>query len=323
MVLSFLPSVSFAAPSAELRQVLEDVLEWVPGAYESAPQIAYERVNGSPADGEHDRQYRIFARITAPHLGEYVFYSQIRAGGIDGPVVQQVVFLIDLDEKNNGVKFNGRRIKDAENYVDAHKNPEMWKTIFPDPRFGGNCDFFWRRHGSLLKGTFNDGTCAMVSRNTNQKMTWHTEWVLSPDELWVYDNGYYDDGTLVTGRADKAHLRLYKASDFSCIAKGIGKTAAGAQPTQINVHDRGGVAQIRAGAGKKPPLYLDLTRGPVVNSDGDIHDEMRLSLYERDPTDDSRPRAIARASAAGQSRYIALQTVDSDIACSRVTDVSK
>ncbi len=61
-----------AAPSSELRQVLRDVSAWIPGNYDSMPQIAYERTNGAPPDGEHSHQYRVFARIDAPHLGEYV-----------------------------------------------------------------------------------------------------------------------------------------------------------------------------------------------------------------------------------------------------------
>lgn len=317
------PLRAFAAPSAELTQVMADVLAWVPGAYDSAPQIAYEQANGAPPSGEHDHQFRVFARITAPHLGEHVFYSQIRVGGADGPVIQQVVFLIDFDEKNNGVKFNGRRIKDPENFVDAHKDPSKWATIAPDPKFGGNCDFFWRRHGALLKGTLNDGTCTMVSRNTNQRMTWKTEWVLGLSELWVTDNGYYDDGTLVTGRADKSHLRLYKANSFSCTATLPSSKAKAGAPSVITqrVHDRGGFAQVREPVGKTPPLFVELMRGPSVSADGQVTETSRLSLYDREPADGATAQAIAQASADGAPQHLSLRTAAADVACTRQAEI--
>lgn len=318
ILLVFAPVTSFASTSADLKQVLNDVAVWIPGAYDSAPQIAYERLSGLPQDGEHERQYRIFARIDAPHLGEYVFYSQTRAGGIDGPIIQQVVFLTEIDEKNQGMKFNGRRIKDAENYIDAEKHPEKWATIGPDPKFGGNCDFFWRRHGSLLKGTLNDGTCSMTSRNTNQKMTWHTEWVLGPSELWVLDNGYYDDGSLVTGRSDKSHLRLYKANQFSCTAKTVSGKISSPLTTRISLHDRGGLAKVRNAEGKMTPLFLELMNGPIVSADGNIHEQLRLSLYNREPTDGAQLEPTAQASTDGSAQQISLRYPLNDVTCARI-----
>jgi len=41
-------------------------------------------------------------------------------------------------------------------------------------------------------------------------MTWDAEWVLNPDELWIYDNGYLDGTRLFQGRADRTHIRLTK-----------------------------------------------------------------------------------------------------------------
>lgn len=305
---------ALAAPSPELKQVLRDVITWVPGAYDSAPQIAFEQANGLPPDGEHDRQYRVFAKIDAPHLGEYVFYSQIRAGGKEGPIIQQVVFLTEVDEENNGVTFNGRRITDPENFIDAHEHPEMWATIGPDPRFGGTCNFYWRRHNGQLKGTLNDGTCTMMSRD-NQQMTWHTEWVLGPSELWVYDNGYYDDGSLVTGRSDKTHLRLYKAREFECTATESGDNSQ--SNTTYTVHDRGGLARLPYENADGSPLFLELMRGPTNNSDGRIREITSLLLYDQDPLDTDLPTRVASASAEGSPGLISLQYDDRQVSCSR------
>ena len=121
----------FAAPAfatnskPELAKVLEDLMAWLPGEYTSIPQVYLERALGAPPDGEHEIYHRVFAEIEAPHLGEHVIYTQIRLDGDDGTIFpgQQQVFLISIDEEKRTVAISGRRIKDPENYVDAHLHP--------------------------------------------------------------------------------------------------------------------------------------------------------------------------------------------------------
>ena len=312
-----LPHGAKAETSPELSGVLRDLEQWLPGSYDSAPQIEYERSIGTAADDEHDRQFRIFARIDAPQLADVVYYSQLKVGGQNGPIVQQVVFLVEIDEKNRGVKFNGRRIADPENYVDAHLDPEKWKTIKPDPRFGGNCDFFWRRHGALLKGTMNDGTCTMVSRNTNQRMTWHTEWVLGEDDLWVYDNGYYDDGSLVTGRADKAHLKLYKAKNYTCSVMLDGQRAESGSAkkavTVSDVHNRGGVLKIPM-PGKQPPLFARLLHGPMIATNS-IVKATKLEIFRQNPDEEATASKVFGVAAEGLPSMINAAYSGSEVEC--------
>ena len=156
--------LALAAPAAatnskpELAKVLEDLMAWLPGEYTSIPQVYLERALGAPPDGEHEIFYRVFAEIDAPHLGEHVIYTQIRLDGDDSTVFpgQQVVFLISIDEDKQAISISGRRIKDGEKYIDAHLHPELWPSIEPDPNFGGNCTFNWRRHGHQLRGLLGE-----------------------------------------------------------------------------------------------------------------------------------------------------------------------
>jgi len=212
-------NISATNTDPELKFVMDKLLQWLPGEYNTAPQLELEEKYGAPPDGLHPDWYRIFERVDVPHIGEHVIYGQLHIGGKDKPIVPgtQVLYIVTLDSDHMSVTVNGRRIRDPQNYEFAHLDAEKLKTIQIDPEYGGNCDFRWRLHGKQIVGKLTqpdeaaiDGTCSMVSRKSGMAMTWDAEWVLNEDELWIFDNGYIDGETLFQGRADLTHVRLTK-----------------------------------------------------------------------------------------------------------------
>lgn len=296
----------------ELMKVLEDLMDWLPGEYSSLPQVFLERNLGAPPDGEHDSFYRVFAEIDAPHLAEHVIYTQIRLDSDDGPIFpgQQIVFLISLDEELDAVAISGRRIRDPEKFVDAHLRPEVWPDLQPDPNFGGNCAFNWRRHGNQLRGLLGEfGQCTMVSKSTGRQMTWDAEWILNPQELWVYDNGYLESGSLIVGREDRTHLRMYKAKRYECFAAlrfGDGNNQV------INpffMHDRGDVFTIATSEPEPRELHLEfLTSLWPSNSGRNFVDLMRLTLHGGAPGEYKQKDVIGNAWATPESGRVGFTT---------------
>ncbi|WP_446831517.1 hypothetical protein [Candidatus Foliamicus sp.] len=296
----------------ELVKVLEDLMEWLPGEYSSLPQVFLERGLGAPPDGEHEVFYRVFAEIEAPHLAEHVIYTQIRLDSDDGPLFpgQQVVFLIGIDEEAGAVSISGRRIKDPHQFVDAHLRPEVWPDIQPDPNYGGNCPFNWRRHGKQLRGLLGEfGECTMVSKNTGHKMTWDAEWILNSEELWIHDNGYLEDGSLISGRLDQTHLRMYKAQRYECFAAlqlGEGRNQV------INpffMHDRGDTFTISTDEPEPRELHLEfLTSLWPSNSGRNFVDLMRLTLHDGMPGEASQDNVVGVAWATPESGRVGFTT---------------
>ncbi len=286
-------ALAFAAPAfatnskPELAKVLEDLMAWLPGEYTSIPQVYLERALGAPPDGEHEIYHRVFAEIEAPHLGEHVIYTQIRLDGDDGTIFpgQQQVFLISIDEEKRTVAISGRRIKDPENYVDAHLHPEMWSSIEPDPDFGGNCTFNWRRHGQQLRGLLGDhGQCTMISKRSGQEMTWDAEWILNPDQLWIYDNGTLADGTLFAGREDRTHLRMSKAQRYECFTSVRYPDGTSQVFNPFFMHNRGDVFTFETTEPEPRKLHVEfLTSLWPSNSGRNYVDLMRLTLHDGAP----------------------------------------
>ena len=305
-------SVGATNSKPELMKVLEDLLAWLPGEYSSMPQVFLERNLGAPPDGEHDLFYRVFAEIEAPHLAEHVIYTQIRLDSDDGPVFpgQQVVFLISVDEARGAVSISGRRIKDPQKYVDAHLRPEVWPELQPDPDFGGNCNFNWRRHGRQLRGLLGEfGECTIVSKNSGRWMTWDAEWILNPDELWIYDNGYLEDGSLIVGRSDRTHLRLYKARRYECFAALRYKDGSNQVINPFFMHDRGDVFTITTEEPEPRELRLEFLTSLWPSSSGrNFVDLMRLTLHDGEPHAYSQDNVVGNAWSTPDSGRVGFTT---------------
>lgn len=292
MMMAAVPAV--ARPDPELKGVLRDLMAWLPGEYSSLSQVFYESEIGPPPDGLHEELYRVFAKIDAPHLGDNVIYTQIRIGGKDGPIFegQQVVFIITIDEQRRGVNVSGRRIKDQELHQDAHLHPEIWKSIQPDPDFGGNCHFLWRRHGkqlvARLADAIQDDKCTMVSKRSGDQMTWDAEWILNEDALWIHDNGYLKDGSLFSGRADKSYLRMSKTRPYECFASYRPKKGEPVVNNGFRMHDGGDVYTWTL-KGMKEPVHLELMRGMWPSESGRNYTELlRLEMFQGESDLESR-----------------------------------
>lgn len=301
----------------ELEQVMRDLLAWLPGEYSSYPQLYLERELGAMPEGEHEDWYRIFARIEAPHIGPRVVYGELRAGGPEGPIVtgQQILYVVSLDEGHRAVGVSGRRIRDAGRFEAVHTRPELWSELAIDPRSGGSgCDFRWRRHGVQLRGMLDDdGRCEIVSKISGSRMSFDAEWVLNPEELWVFDNSYADGRRLLTGREDRTHTRFSKTRSFDCsavYARG-GRLAS----RVFLLHDRGGRGWIwqdaKSGAGEQVELFRGLAPGgePPL-----LRPQFWLALY--------RGRAaepVARTLVAGSTDRIALEHGDTQVTCRLAT----
>jgi hypothetical protein len=303
----------------ELQAVMRDLLAWWPGEYDSLPQVEMERQYGAPPDGEHDRQYREFARVNVPHIGPNVIYGEVRTGGRDGPLIkgQQVLYIISIDEQHRAVNVRGRRIRDGANHERAHLDPKKLATIAFDENYGGNCDFRFRRYGRELRGTLANigqtGTmCTMVSKGSGQTMTWDADWAITPDQIWIFDNGYLKDpakpeqlGRLFAGREDLVPERLYKGRPFRCTARRV----RGA-PVTRELLDHGGEMTI---AGESPRVRL-LRLPQSVPAPVYFADVLRLSVLG--PEGEA---ALATREVSGDARTIALEWQGSRVACERVS----
>lgn len=273
----------------ELEWVMDRLIEWLPGQWNSYPQVWFERnVRPATSEREHEYWHRTFARIDAPHIGEVVFYGQINVHGPDGPVLagSQVLYHAYVDESLGAVNVLGQGPADPDAFIDLHRKPKLWRSVKMRDPDALNCDWLWRRDGQQLFGVlqgktadkqkYGPGTCSFISKRTDAEFKADAEWVLTPDELWLYDNNY-SGGFLFLGRPDRTHTRLYRVREYDCHlvdSKGERRVVA---------HDRGYTEEVRAEDGRI--LEMTLLRAEFPDADRGLMDELRLTLSEPGATE--------------------------------------
>ncbi|MFO1425500.1 MAG: hypothetical protein U1F11_00700 [Steroidobacteraceae bacterium] len=289
----------------ELEAVLDDLKAWLPGGWDSFPQVWHERTVRAPLEGEHEHWYRTFALIDAPQVGKVVFYGQINMGGRDGPMMPrtQILYTAEIDEKRGVVNVNGQTMVDPEKYEDLHRHPELWKEVRQRDPAAIKCDFVWRRSGPQIVGVldgkteerrkYGPGTCNYQNAG-NQEFLADAEWVLSPDELWLYDINKLN-GMQFIGRHDQTHIRLYRARSYRCSVADRDGTRT------LDAYDRGYTAPVTGRSGRKASAML--LRAPYPHADGrGLEDRLRLMLLEPDST-----HVLASADAAPVAPRVELQ----------------
>lgn len=301
----------------QLESILADMKAWLPGAWDSFPQIWYERTVTMPAEGEHEHWHRTFALIDAPQVGETVFYGQINIGGRDGPIMArtQVLYKAVIDETRDVVVITGQPIAEPERFADLHARPELWREVRMRDESAVNCDFIWRRDGRQLVGVlegktpdrrkYGPGTCSYISQSGAEFYA-DAEWVLTPDELWLYDINKLRDVQFI-GRQDRTHIRLYRARPYSCDV--VTRTAATGESRQtLAAHDRGYTMAV-----PDPSRQLLLLRAWYPGADGvGLADELRLMLVKADG-----PDVLASARARPLAKRIVLQAEGVAATCRR------
>ena len=316
------PGIGQGAPNydldrKQLEAVMEDIKAWLPGAWDSFPQIYYQRTVAMPQEGEHEHWHRTFALIEAPQVGEVVFYGQLNVGGRSGAIMgrSQVLYKASIDEQRGVVVINGQSVADPDRFADLHDHPELWRDVRMRDEADIRCDFIWRRDGNQVVGVldgkteerrkYGPGTCAYISPRTDAEFFADAEWVLTPEELWLYDINTMA-GYQFLGREDRTHLRLYRARPYGCsVTNGAASTRA------VNGHDRG--FQTAVTGAQNRALRLLLLRGQYPAADGyGLDDELRLMLTE---PDSSQPIAESRAEPGAAN--ISLDAEGLHIECAR------
>jgi len=300
----------------QLEAVLEDMKAWLPGSWDSFPQIWYERNVTMPEEGEHEHWHRTFALIDAPQVGETVFYGQINVGGRDGPIMPrtQVLYKAVIDEERGVVSINGQPIPEPDRFQNLHERPGLWREVRMRDEAALHCSFIWRRDGVQLFGIlegknpewskYGTGTCNYVS-GSGAEFYADAEWVLSPDELWLYDINTIA-GVQFIGRKDRTHIRLYRALPYACALR------TGEGPiTNVTGHDRGLTARFTSPDGRELEVLLLRNHYPPAEGPG-LVDELRLMI-----SDAATGETQATSAAAPKAERIALEGVGVSVTCQR------
>ncbi|MCU0759474.1 MAG: hypothetical protein MUF07_09845 [Steroidobacteraceae bacterium] len=297
----------------ELRVVLRDLMAWLPGEYDNAAQVFFEREQKTPGIEVHSRIYRAYHRLDAPEVGEHVLLFEVRNGGKTAPLdlAELQVWTLTVDEPRRAVRMSPRRLtkKGTDLFFPDRNGPVVDPgkiNLSPselEPATGiAGCDIFWRLDGRQLVGRTAPGECKGTSRRTGAPMDFTWEFTQNEGQQWINFAGRDASGRIVFGREDQTAWRLDKARDFECFVTWRPPGEAASVLNGVRLHDRGDRHAWRPQPGAARTFTLELLRGMWPSSSGrNFEDLLRLYLYDGDPgdpADASELLAMSWASAA-------------------------
>lgn len=301
----------------ELAWVMERLKEWLPGTWDSYPQVWYEKNVRAPSntdDGIHEHWYRTFTLIDAPQVGDVVFYGQVNIEGPEGAIVgrSQVLYNAIIDEELGAVNILGQPLENPEKYENLHERPELWTEVKQPNPDAINCNWLWRRDGNQVFGVlqgnspekqkYGPHSCSFISQRTGEEFRADSEWVLTPEQLWLYDNNWTAD-LLFLGREDQTHLRLHRARPYQCDLTDASGTR------NLVAYDRGFHTSAMGEDGENYTLMLLRAEYPKGQEEG-LDDLLRLSL-----SDGEQKSPVAVSSEPPVAEQISLHAKGISVAC--------
>ena len=182
-----------AAPAPAEDRELAVLAEWMTGDFDTFAQVARDESAG--AAYKHMRAVMHIVPATIPGLsapGARTFYvEQAAADTQDKPYRQRVYLLTRIDGRAINRIY---RLKTPEQFVGAHRNPELLAALTPDAlQLEEGCDLVWTRvsHKLFTGVAGGDKTCRTTWRGASFVVS---QVEMTPTTLTSLDQGFAENG---------------------------------------------------------------------------------------------------------------------------------
>ncbi|EED34050.1 conserved hypothetical protein [gamma proteobacterium NOR5-3] len=199
-------SVTAVAQDLTLDEEFALFLEWFPGEYDNNEQVWQQRENGVSDDALHERIHHRFVAVSAPAVGEQVFFVLQTMNDDLAQVYRQRVYSFDALPQEDAIRLRIYRMKDEGAYRDAWKDPASLAALSPEELTTlVGCEVYWRYNGEFFDGTMKPGACHFKSRESGKEIYISDTLRLTDREIWIGDKAVDAGGNYVFGR-EKPHV---------------------------------------------------------------------------------------------------------------------
>ena len=181
---------------------LERQLAWLEGAWSNAAQFdaAPQALKRDPAPGHPydwlDHQHAEFHRVDAPALGDHVIYLEWRAGGPDGPVSRQRIWVFHADEQGRAAGMDFYTLRDPGAYAGRGGEPGAFAELSEDDLTGypEGCTLTPVDAGPDGFVLRVDAADCVITARSGREMGIRARIALSRDRLSYAEAGILEDG---------------------------------------------------------------------------------------------------------------------------------
>ncbi len=187
--------------------LLRQVAGLLPGSYDN---LAQARAPG----GAHAALRLMVAPVSAPMVGDHVFYVQEMAADDVRRVLAQSLYVLDMPADGTAPVISQLDFTEPLRWRDGHLRRELFRGLLPqDLRLRAGCEIVFEAAAAGWRGKNNPDTCRVVSRSTGETLRAEQALELDAETFAVMDRQRDAAGTLMTGVEADPYYRYSRRAD--------------------------------------------------------------------------------------------------------------
>ncbi|MFK8031597.1 MAG: chromophore lyase CpcT/CpeT [Gammaproteobacteria bacterium] len=152
-------------------------------------------------------------RVTAPALGEHVYYSQSNRGQ-KLKLYRQRILVLEADTSTGQIVQRSFTLNNPEKFIDARTGDPVLSGLTANdiqPLFDKGCDQFWAQTKEDFYGYVDPSTCRVFSKRRNEYRRIETETRLSRSGVALAERGFDNQMNQEFGMKPGEALFLHRA----------------------------------------------------------------------------------------------------------------
>jgi len=175
---------------------------------------SYDNIAQARRDADHPGLRLMVVPVSAPLVGENVFYVQEMAADDQRRVFSQKLWVLNVIPKREQAVLTQLELKEPLRWRDGQNNRDLFRSmLMQDLRARPGCDLLWQREGEGYKAAPQANACRTASRSTGETLKVELRMQLTADGLEMFEQQRDAAGELVGGAMSDPWIRFARRGD--------------------------------------------------------------------------------------------------------------
>jgi hypothetical protein len=196
-----------------LNSQLKEMLGWFEGEFDNFQQVYKERED--KVKEEHEHIHSIFKKVDLPAFGSDVFYVIQYFDGDTSKVYRQRIYTFNTDPVENAIRLDIYSFKQDSLFYFSNLNPVKLQGLTPQQMTTTDgCGVWWKKMNEKYIGYMKEKACNFISKRSGKKIYITDSLLLTPNEIWIRDEAYDENGAYIYGNKDKIPHKLKRCTFY-------------------------------------------------------------------------------------------------------------
>ncbi|MEN9599374.1 MAG: hypothetical protein RL596_1693 [Bacteroidota bacterium] len=192
---------------------MKEMLGWFEGEFDNFQQVYKEKED--KVKEVHEHIHSIFKKVSIPAFGDNVFYVIQYMDGDTSKVYRQRIYSFTTDRIEQATRLDIYSFKNDTPYYYANLAPQKLASLTKtDMTITDGCGVWWKKIDGKYIGYMKEKACNFISKRSGKKIYITDSLQLTPNEIWIRDEAYDENGGYVFGHKGKIPHKLKRCTFY-------------------------------------------------------------------------------------------------------------